>query len=104
MTPLDPDVEREIDRIDKRLMAVEAVPVRLVSMEVEMRGLADDLAECRRGVGELRKAVERRAVDREKERKQDMADRKSDRRFMVTTILSAAAIVVVAVGIIVSAL
>jgi hypothetical protein len=84
--------------IERRLISVEGVNVRLASLETEIGFLRSDTHECSAGVQALRDLYDQRIKDRELERKERERDRKSDKRWWVGTVFTAAAFVIAALG------
>lgn len=97
MTPMDQEVTRELDHLDRRLMAVEHVPLRIAAMEVEMSGLRED-------VNELKELFSARVRERAHERDRSREERKSDRRWLIGTTATAAGLVIAAMAILLPAL
>lgn len=96
MLTLD-ECERELTRLDRRIMAIEVVPLRMAAMEVEITGLAADVAE-------VKKMILDRAEQRLQERDTSARDRKSDRRWLVGTVGTAASLVIAAMAILLPSL
>ena len=81
--------------IVERLRTLEKVDVTLATLDLRLNDLAHDTHSSSKELRELRQTVQDR-------REQDRKDRLQDRRWLIGTTLSAAALVITAVGIILS--
>ena len=75
-------VQKELDRLDQRLHAVEQVNVRFLALEVEVRGVSDDVR--------LLTAAVTKLVDA---RELDAKERKADRWKLTATVIGAAGLI-----------
>lgn len=91
---LDADVARELDRLDRRVMSIEVIPMKIASVEVELSGIKEDIAR-------LNRQFERRAEERKQEHKAAAQERKQDRRWLVGSVFMAAGLVISALAILV---
>jgi hypothetical protein len=110
---VDAEIEREISRLDKRVGAVEVVVTKSVAWDMEIRGLHDDVSNCREAVERVHqdfrryKEDERERRDMERDREQAQRDiarkeRKRDRWTYIATVISALAVMATVVSIVVT--
>lgn len=99
------------ERLDDRFAAIEArlkrmdgIPERMVALEQQVSAVRTDTTELLRGLRNLEERLEERAAQRQEEREAQRIERKMDRRWMVGTLLAATALIVSAVGLLVSQL
>lgn len=97
VSPLEEDVAREIDRLDRRILAIEHVALRYAVIDVELSTIKEDVAE-------LKTLFATRAVERARERDTSARDRKADRRWMIGVISTATGLVIAAMAILLPAL
>lgn len=86
---MDPDMVRELDRLERRVLAVEYMPIRLGVIESELAAIKED-------VSDLRRKIEDRSRERERERREHAAarldeakSRKNDRWLFIGTAVGA---------------
>jgi hypothetical protein len=70
----------------------------MVALEKDLEAVREDTSECRTGVERIQSSLEKRNEQRETERKEAVAERKSDRRWLTGTILTSAGLVIAGVG------
>lgn len=78
--------------IERRLSTVEGVNIRLASVETELGFIHADTRECSENMKALRDSIDQRNSDAVKEKK-------SERRFLVTTVFGACGLVISALAI-----
>lgn len=94
--PIDPDVDRELVRLDSRLARVEAIPTTVAVM-------AQSVADIKAQLSGLTTKVEAESDTRMKEREKDSENRKTSLRWTIGTLLLCTGTVIGAVGLLLSA-
>lgn len=91
-----------LDKTNERLAVIERELNRLARTVADADfASAQDMHECRTAVKALADAFTARSEAREAERKEREKERKVDRRWLVGTILTAAALVIAAMGVLI---
>lgn len=91
--------DSRLDDLANEFRALRDLPAKLAELIVELRHLKDDTSACHKSVRELR-----REFNNYREEQQDLIEahrleRKQDRRWMIGTVLTSAALVVAAMGV-----
>lgn len=82
---------RELDRLDRRILSVETLPMKLATIEVELSGVKEDVARIQR-------MLEDRVKERQTEQKTAVENRRKDRQWLVVALLMTAGLVISAMA------
>ena len=97
MTPLERWTDERLDDLAAEVHRMGAVVDGIAAMRVELVAVAKDAVACRNNVHKLRNDWMAAAA-------REQARRVSDRRWMIGTVLTSAALVIAALGIIMNAI
>lgn len=102
---MNPDRTRwgdsRLDDLANELRALRDIPMKLSELKSELKTLRRDMDACSQSVREHRDDFSTYVEEQEKTNEAHRLERKSDRRWMVGTVLTAAALVIAAMGLLV---
>lgn len=90
--------DSRLDDLANELRALRNVPARIAEVAVDLGYLKKDTGACHRAVRDLRSEFNAYRDEQGEQREAHRLERKSDRRWMIGTVLTAAALVIAAMG------
>lgn len=90
--------DSRLDDLANELRALREIPGKLAELVVELGYVKKDTAACHGAVRDLRADFTQYREEQEQQHEAHRLERKSDRRWMVGTVLTSAALVIAAMG------